>query len=60
MTPEEFAEEMHKRATAETQYKFSDIEENHFAMDALMCQVLSDLGYNKGVAIFEHTKKWYA
>ncbi len=35
-------------------------EDQHLEMDALMCETLRQLGYGKGVDIFENTEKWYA
>ena len=37
-----------------------DRETSHRRMDALMCKVLEDLGYGKGVKVFKETPKWYA
>ena len=37
-----------------------DIEITHMMMDALMCDVLKSLGYEKGVAVFRGTYKWYS
>ena len=36
------------------------IEDRHVAADRLMCEVLKELGYGDGVAIFESMGKWYA
>lgn len=56
ITPEEFAEQMIQLAE-----KYSDDTETcHIMMDALMCDILESLGYNKGVAIFNETDMWYA
>jgi len=55
MTPEEFAEYM--------QYLHdlnSDQEQTHIRMDALMCELLRNLGYEKGIEIFDKTSKWYS
>lgn len=35
-------------------------EEAHIDADNLMCKVLKDLGYEKGVEIFERMPKWYS
>ena len=40
--------------------KNSDLEEKHISADILMCDVLRQLGYEKGVEIFEKAEKWYA
>ena len=37
-----------------------DTEIKHIQMDALMCDLLRDLGYGAGVEIFLGTYKWYA
>lgn len=37
-----------------------DIEYIHRAMDEIMCEALKDLGYGKGVHVFETTQKWYS
>jgi hypothetical protein len=37
-----------------------DPESAHLQADALMCEVLEELGYEEGVKIFEHAAKWYA
>ncbi|MEE9366059.1 MAG: hypothetical protein V3W44_05160 [Dehalococcoidales bacterium] len=36
-----------------------DNPESHIAADELMCKVLEDLGYGKGVEIFKETIRWY-
>ena len=35
-------------------------EDAHIDADAVMCKVLKDLGYTKGVEIFERMPKWYS
>lgn len=37
-----------------------DPELTHMAMDKLMCDILKELGYDKGVEIFEWTTKYYS
>lgn len=37
-----------------------DFEETHIRMDAIMCELLRNLGYGEGVDIFLKTAKWYA
>lgn len=37
-----------------------DPEGGHAMADDLMCAVLRDLGYTKGVEIFEQLDKWYS
>ena len=56
MTPEEFKLKMQ---TILTEYG-NNIESSHYAMDKLMCEVLSDLGYEEGVKVFENTERWYS
>lgn len=59
LTPEQFANEMtkiHKDYLIDQE----DEEVCHIEMDNLICNMLIDLGYEDGVYIFEHTKKWYA
>lgn len=59
MTPEEFATQM--REAYETYYvEHGDEEEVHDAMDAIMCDLLRQLGYGEGIDIFNNTPKWYA
>lgn len=55
MTPEEFKLKMQTILT-----KYDDPESVHFKMDELMCEVLTELGYNDGVKVFENTEKWYS
>lgn len=52
MTPEEFKQAM---ADAE-QY---GVEEDHLAMDDIMCTLLRSLGYGEGIDIFDNIDKWY-
>lgn len=54
MSPEEFYEKISEIA------KDYDIEDGHYAMDNLMCDVLKSLGYKKGIEIFESMERWYA
>ena len=54
MTPKEFAERMKWFSDN------NDPEMAHYNMDELMCEVLSELGYEEGIAIFCDTEKWYA
>lgn len=55
MSPKDFEEKMQELADREF-----DEETRHVAMDELMCKVLIQLGYDKGVDIFDHTEKWYS
>lgn len=52
MTPDEFAERMAAVP--------GDPEEGHMEADNLMCELLRQLGYEKGVKIYESLGKWYA
>lgn len=54
LTPEEFKARMQEIA------KGGDTEGAHQEADALMCELLSALGYAEGVGIFENMDKWYA
>ena len=56
MTPEEFYEAM-KAIDDNLRY---DEEVAHSEADDLMAKLLSDLGYDKGVAVFNQMHKWYA
>lgn len=54
MTPEEFRDRMTAvMATA-------DVEVRHGDGDSLMCELLKQLGYGDGAAIFERAQKWYS
>lgn len=59
ITPEEFAEEMYKIATSDDP-RYYDCEPRHIEADSLMCAVLEQFGYGKGVKFFEAMGKWYA
>ena len=37
-----------------------DAEEGHMKADDLMCSLLEELGYSRGVEIFRGMNKWYA
>lgn len=56
MTPEEFAT---KIEAIRQEYK-DDPETRHAESDALLCEVLTSLGYEAGVKLFEQMPKWYA
>lgn len=61
MTPEAFKEEMLRiRKTSYDKLGDFDEEACHTAMDNLMCDLLSDLGYEEGVYIFDSTPKYYS
>jgi len=55
MTPEEFERRMSRIFAND-----DDTEANHIKADALLCEVLMQLGYENGVNIFESAHKWYA
>lgn len=54
MTQQEFTEKMNELSRSD------DYEFSHEEADKLMCRALSELGYAKGVEIFEKMCKWYA
>lgn len=56
MTPEEFLDRM---IQAKTEIG-NDPEHVHVVMDGIMCNLLESLGYGEGVAVFDHTYKYYA
>ena len=61
ITPAEFEDEMREIANKVTDVSVDYHEEEaHGAADDLMCEVLKDLGYTKGVEIFERMPKWYS
>lgn len=63
MTPEEFAKAM-KTASYNlndpTGHPYYDEEDAHREMDGIMANLLRQLGYGKGIDIFENTNKWYS
>lgn len=54
MAPEEFEIKMLEI------FANNDTELNHKKADELLCEVLAQLGYEKGVTIFKNAPKWYA
>ena len=56
ITPAEFERDM-QNLSAESE---RDCEAPHVAADKLMCDVLRQFGYEKGVEIFENMGKWYS
>ena len=54
MTPEEFLAKM------EEIRKDEDTEARHGTADSLLCHVLTMLGYEDGVRVFNEMTKWYA
>ena len=57
MNPQVFYEKMKRLRGDNDDY---DKELTHDAMDNLMCEVLTELGYEDGVKVFQETDKWYA
>ena len=55
MTPEEF---WLKMCTLQT--KDDNPERLHIAMDELMCKLLEELGYKKGIEVFRNAEIWYS
>lgn len=55
MSPEQFEEEMRKYHESD-----DDAEDIHINMEYLMCHLLRNLGYGKGIDIFENTMKYYS
>ena len=61
MTPKEFYERMFDLLLkAKEQSPSYDLEDTHVDADNLMCQLLTELGYGEGVALFKKMPKWYA
>ena len=56
MTPEEFWLKMCTIITENDGHE----EYTHIDMDKLMCELLCELGYEKGIEVFRHTPKWYS
>jgi hypothetical protein len=56
MTPTEFTEAL---IALRDQFE-DDPEVLHSSADALMCRILTELGYGEGVKIFRKMKIWYA
>lgn len=54
VTPKEFRDKMEALAEESTP------EEFHITADEYMCEVLTELGYGEGVAIFDGTERWYS
>ena len=61
MTPETFAEKMAELYIRDPDdYGVNQEYECHILADALMCETLRALGYDKGVTLFEQAEKMYA
>lgn len=57
MKPETFADKMKAIIEDGKNEIVFDAEAVHCRMDDLMCEVLVELGYEKGIRIFEETPK---
>lgn len=53
ITPEEFYRKM-------VELEKLDTESAHAEMDYLLCETLKQLGYSKGIEVFENKDKWYS
>lgn len=63
MTKEEFysaMQQFYNKHFSEGHRDVMDVELFHIEADDLMCQLLIELGYDKGVEIFLDAPKWYA
>ena len=56
ITPEEFEASM--KAIFECPFQCK--EEAHIQADGLMCDVLTQLGYEAGIEVFMAAEKWYS
>ncbi len=56
MNPEEFEKKMEEIEKKDP----GDWERIHSKQDALMCDLLSSLGYENGIEVFKRTTKWCA
>ena len=56
MTPQEF----HDAMIALDEKYAGDKETLHARADDLLCKVLTELGYEKGLLVYETMDKWYA
>jgi hypothetical protein len=59
MTPKEFAEKMGEIAKR-VDDDVRTAESCHYEADDLMETVLSELGYEEGIKIFQEMEKWYS
>lgn len=59
ITPAEFERSMQELHEGAERGDY-DYEISHFSADDLMCNVLRQFGYEKGVEIFENMGKWYS
>ena len=55
MTPEEFEKEMQELYDNQG----GNEEVFHVEADRLLCKLLKELGYEKGIEIFENADRWY-
>lgn len=56
MTPEEFAEKMRQISVK----YFDNAEAAHGYGDDLLCEMLIELGYEKGIKIWINLERWYS
>jgi hypothetical protein len=59
MTPQEFAEKM-RDLLNKVEEDVRNVENCHYEADELLGTVLSELGYDEGIRIFDSMEKWYA
>lgn len=59
ITPAEFERRMQELHEGAERGDY-DYEISHARADGLMCDVLQQFGYEKGVEIFENMGKWYS
>ena len=57
--PQEMIDEFNEKMKyiSENQWRTEDA---HIEMDDVMCDALKNLGFGKGIEIFEDTEKWYS
>lgn len=59
MTPSEFAAKMQAFRDRKTDNPLVSLEDFHEEADNLMVEMLEELGYVEGAAIYESLPKWY-
>lgn len=60
MTPQEFAAKMREIFHTKNGEPRYDPEQAHIQADKLLGDLLAELGYGDGVAIFQKGTKWYS
>ena len=62
ISPEEFYKKMqyYKDLEEKCTSVFYNKEDMHRIMDDLMCEILSSLGYENGIKVFQDAEKWYS